>query len=150
LAAALFIVASSPYEFFWSQSAWDLFTNFGPFLILSLLAASPFGPGRGALLGALCGLAISAHPMVTPFALAVLASLSLSRADTLQRKTLTLTVTGIAGVVTATVARLTSGAQQRRSARRAHASNDQFTPGRSCGTQLLSDTHGRDCCATAT
>jgi hypothetical protein len=150
LAATLFIVASSPYEFFWSRSAWDLFTNFGPFLILSLLAASPFGPGRGALLGALCELAISAHPGDPVRAGRAREPEPLARGHAPAQDTY-------------------ADSHRYRRCRYRHRRKTDFRArstvvlrgarmrpttsshlGARDGTQLLSDTHCRDCCATAT
>jgi hypothetical protein len=99
LAGVLLVAASSPYEFFWSRLAWDLITNFGPFLALALLASDDFGPLKGVLLGSVLGVCISAHPMVTPFAIAVFGVLLISRFGPLMHRALTLLAAGAAVVV---------------------------------------------------
>jgi hypothetical protein len=66
-------VASSPYQFLWSRLAWDLTSNAAVFVAAALLCTyRELGIGRALALGAVLGLGLSTHPMVVPFALAVL------------------------------------------------------------------------------
>ena len=66
-------IASSPYQFLWSRLAWDLTSNAAVFAAAALLCSyRELRPGRAAALGLVLGLALSTHPMVAPFALAVL------------------------------------------------------------------------------
>jgi hypothetical protein len=66
-------IASSPYQFLWSRLAWDLTSNAGVFAAAALLCSyRELRPARAAVLGLVLGLALSTHPMVAPFALAVL------------------------------------------------------------------------------
>jgi hypothetical protein len=68
-------IASSPYQFLWSRLAWDLTSNAGVFAAAALLCSyRELRPVRAAVLGLVLGLALSTHPMVAPFALAVAAA----------------------------------------------------------------------------
>ena len=73
LAVLVAWVASSPYQFLWSRLAWDLTSNAAVFAGAALLCTyRELGVGRALALGAVLGLGLSTHPMVVPFALAVL------------------------------------------------------------------------------
>jgi hypothetical protein len=64
-------IASSPYEFMWSRLAWDVASCAFAFLSVAVLCASrELRPPHAIGLGVLMGLALSSHPMVTPFVLA--------------------------------------------------------------------------------
>jgi hypothetical protein len=73
-AMILALVASSPYQFYWSRTAWDLLVNPLAAAAVLVLAAAP-RPGwrRPLLAGVLLGAAVSDHLMAAP--LAVLAVL---------------------------------------------------------------------------
>jgi MFS family permease len=73
LAVLVAWVASSPYQFLWSRLAWDLTSNAAVFAAAALLCTyRELGVPRALALGALIGLGLSTHPMVVPFAIAVL------------------------------------------------------------------------------
>jgi hypothetical protein len=66
-------IASSPYLFHWSRMAWDLTSLAAVFLAVALLCASrELRAGRAAALGLFLGLALSTHPSVLPFVVAVM------------------------------------------------------------------------------
>ncbi len=68
-------MASSPYQFLWSRLAWDLTSNAAVFAAAALLCTyRTLGVTRALALGALIGLGLATHPMVVPFAIAVLAA----------------------------------------------------------------------------
>ena len=74
LAVLIAWVASSPYEFQWSRLAWDLTSNAAVFAAAALLCTyRDLGVGRALALGTVIGLGLATHPMLVPFALAVLA-----------------------------------------------------------------------------
>lgn len=76
-AALLALVASSPYQFFWSRLAWDQLVNVCTCWVVVLLSwPGPLGWGRRVALGALFGIAFSSHLMVTPLAVLTVALLS--------------------------------------------------------------------------
>lgn len=75
LAVLIAWIASSPYQFLWSRLAWDLTSNAAVFAAAALLCTyRELGPGRALALGVVMGLGLSTHPMVAPFAIAVLAA----------------------------------------------------------------------------
>ena len=75
LAVLVAWVASSPYQFLWSRLAWDLTSNAAVFAAAALLCTyRTLGVTRALALGALIGLGLATHPMVVPFAIAVLAA----------------------------------------------------------------------------
>lgn len=90
LAGVLLVVASAPYELFWSRTAGDVFVNFGAFFVVAVLASDDLGLLKGALIGVLLGLCVSAHPIAIPFALAVVFSLLVTRMGPFGSRTLTL------------------------------------------------------------
>jgi hypothetical protein len=72
LAVLLAWIASSPYQFFWSRLAWDLTSHAAVvWAVVVLCLYKELHPGRTVALGLLLGLALSTHPMVVPFLLAV-------------------------------------------------------------------------------
>jgi hypothetical protein len=74
LAVLIAWVASSPYQFLWSRLAWDLTSNAAVFAAAALLCTyRELGVGRALALGTVIGLGLSTHPMLVPFAVAVLA-----------------------------------------------------------------------------
>jgi hypothetical protein len=66
-----FSIATSPWEYLWSRTAWDLTTNAIPYVVAALLLPRTLHPSRLLVIGALLGLALGSHPMVAPFALGV-------------------------------------------------------------------------------
>ncbi|HEU0104998.1 MAG TPA: hypothetical protein VFT38_02425 [Vicinamibacteria bacterium] len=75
LAVLVAWVASSPYQFLWSRLAWDLTSNAAVFAAAALLCTyRELGVPRALALGAVIGLGLCTHPMVVPFAIAVLAA----------------------------------------------------------------------------
>lgn len=77
-AGVLALVASSPYQFFWSRLAWDQMVNVCASLIVVLLCLpGPLGRMRRRLLGLAIGFALSSHLMVLPLVALTLALLSL-------------------------------------------------------------------------
>jgi hypothetical protein len=70
LGAVLLLIASSPYQHFWSRLAWDQLTLAVAFGVAGLLLNLP---GRSLLralaIGASLGFGLSSHPMLVPFAL---------------------------------------------------------------------------------
>ncbi len=73
LAVLIAWVASSPYEFQWSRLAWDLTSNASVFAAAALLCTyRDLGVGRALALGTVIGLGLATHPMLVPFAFAVL------------------------------------------------------------------------------
>jgi MFS family permease len=75
LAVLVAWVASSPYQFLWSRLAWDLTSNAAVFAAAALLCTyRDLGVPRALALGVVIGLGLSTHPMVVPFAIAVLAA----------------------------------------------------------------------------
>lgn len=76
-AALLALVASSPYQFFWSRLAWDQLVNVCACWVVVLLSwPGPPGWGRRLALGAVLGIALSSHLMVVPLAALTVALLS--------------------------------------------------------------------------
>jgi hypothetical protein len=66
-AALLALVASSPYQFFWSRLAWDQLVNVcAAWTVVLLSLPGPLGWGRRLALGGVLGVAISSHLMVMP------------------------------------------------------------------------------------
>ena len=77
-AALLALVASSPYQFFWSRLAWDQMVNVcASWMVVLLCLPGPLGWGRRLLLGLAIGLALSSHLMVLPLVALTFALLSL-------------------------------------------------------------------------
>jgi len=73
-ATVLAWIASSPYQFFWSRTAWDLLVNASVAVIIVILARSgPVRWKRAIVLGLVLGFAVSSHLMVVPFTALVLA-----------------------------------------------------------------------------
>lgn len=72
--AALF--AASPFLFFWSRLAWEVFSGYIALAVVVLASDRPVGIARGALLGVFLGLALTSHPMTAPVVIAALAVLS--------------------------------------------------------------------------
>jgi hypothetical protein len=70
------LLAASPFLFFWSRLAWDVFSGYIALAVALLARDRALGVARGALLGVLLGLALTSHPMTVPVALATLAVLS--------------------------------------------------------------------------
>ena len=69
-AASLALIASSPYQFFWSRLAWDQCVDIGSALVAFMFCAfNRITPGVGAFLGLTIGLAVSSHLMVLPLAI---------------------------------------------------------------------------------
>ncbi len=76
-AALLALVASSPYQFFWSRLAWDQLVNVcAAWTVVLLSLPGPLGWGRRLALGAVLGVAISSHLMVVPLVALTLAVLA--------------------------------------------------------------------------
>lgn len=71
-AALLALIASSPYQFFWSRLAWDQAVGWASAAAVAVLAleARPRWP-TGLAVGALVGIAITTHLMALPFAAAL-------------------------------------------------------------------------------
>ena len=70
LGATVLLIASSPYQHFWSRLAWDQLTLAVAFVVAGLLAGFPEGSRLRALaIGCLLGFGLSSHPMLVPFAL---------------------------------------------------------------------------------
>ncbi len=77
-AALLALVASSPYQFFWSRLAWDQMVNVcASWMVVLLCLPGPLGRMRQRLLGLAIGFALSSHLMVLPLVALILALLSL-------------------------------------------------------------------------
>ena len=70
LGAVILLIASSPYQHFWSRLAWDQLTLAVAFAVAGLLINLP-GRSlvRAVTIGGLLGLGLSSHPMLVPFAL---------------------------------------------------------------------------------
>lgn len=70
LGTVLLLIASSPYQHFWSRLAWDQLTLAVAFIVAGLVLSLP---GRSFLrtlaIGGLLGIGLSSHPMLVPFAL---------------------------------------------------------------------------------
>ncbi len=64
------LLASSPFLFFWSRMAWEVFACYVALAVAVLATDKPLGLGRGTLLGILFGLALTSHPMTAPVVLA--------------------------------------------------------------------------------
>ncbi len=69
------LLAGSPFLFFWSRVAWEVFSGYVALTVALLASARPVGVARGALIGAFLGLALTSHPMTVPVVLATLAVL---------------------------------------------------------------------------
>lgn len=69
------LVASSPYQHFWSRLAWDQLTNVVAFGSVALLAGASLSPWRCAGLGLLLGYGLSSHPMIAPLVAIVFAAI---------------------------------------------------------------------------
>jgi hypothetical protein len=69
-ATLLALLASSPYQFFWSRLAWDQLVNVLAAVAVALVATrARFSLVRCAALGLALGFALSSHLMVAPFVL---------------------------------------------------------------------------------
>jgi hypothetical protein len=66
------LLAASPFLFFWSRVAWDVLAGYTAAALALLTTDGRLSVARGALVGALLGLALSSHPMTVPLVLAVL------------------------------------------------------------------------------
>jgi hypothetical protein len=67
------LLAASPFLFFWSRLAWEVFSGYIAIAVALLASDRAIGVTRGALLGAFLGLGLTSHPMTVPFVLAALA-----------------------------------------------------------------------------
>ncbi len=91
-AALLALVASSPYQFFWSRLAWDQMVNLcAAWIVVLLSLPGPWGWLRRLLLGLVIGLAISSHLMALPLVALALAVLALEHLRRPRAMALTLT-----------------------------------------------------------
>ncbi|HMK73445.1 MAG TPA: hypothetical protein VK454_08895 [Myxococcaceae bacterium] len=66
------LLAASPFLFFWSRLAWEVFAGYTALAVALLTGDRQLSLGKGALLGALLGLDLTSHPMTVPLVLAVL------------------------------------------------------------------------------
>ena len=81
LAVMLAWIAASPYQFFWSRLAWDQSVDIAAAWVLVILTRrSPFTLTRGLLLGAVLGLGVSSHLMITPLLVVALVYVAAQRA----------------------------------------------------------------------
>jgi hypothetical protein len=69
------LLAASPFLFFWSRLAWEVFSGYIAISVALLASDRSVGVARGAVLGVFLGLALTSHPMTLPFALATVAVL---------------------------------------------------------------------------
>jgi hypothetical protein len=69
------LLAGSPFLFFWSRLAWEVFSGYIALSVALLATDRALSIARGAVLGVLLGLALTSHPMTMPVALATLAVL---------------------------------------------------------------------------
>jgi hypothetical protein len=97
-ATALALIASSPYQFFWSRLAWDQSVDIASALIAFVFCACQrITPGVGVFLGLTVGLAISSHLMVLPLALVAGSLLALE--SILRREWVPLALAGLTALV---------------------------------------------------
>jgi len=98
-ATLLALVASSPYQFFWSRLAWDQTVDACSAAVVAILALA-VRPGwpAGLAAGALLGLAVSSHLMVLPFVGAVILALAWEVWSTRERRGPWLAFAATAGV----------------------------------------------------
>jgi hypothetical protein len=66
------LLAASPFLFFWSRLAWEVFAGYTALAVALLTSDRQLSLGRGALVGALLGLDLTSHPMTVPVVLAAL------------------------------------------------------------------------------
>ena len=73
-------LSASPFLFFWSRVAWEVFSGYIALSVVLLASDRPLSISRGALIGICLGLALTSHPMTVPMVLATLAVLGWSTA----------------------------------------------------------------------
>ncbi len=71
-AALAALLAGSPFLFFWSRVAWEVFSGYIALAVALLANARTLSVARGALLGIFLGLGLTSHPMTVPVVLAAL------------------------------------------------------------------------------
>ncbi len=74
------LLSASPFLFFWSRIAWEVFSGYIALAVALLANDRPLSVPRGALVGVCLGLGLTSHPMTVPVVLATLAVLGWSAA----------------------------------------------------------------------
>ncbi len=74
------LLSASPFLFFWSRVAWEVFSGYIALAVALLAKDRVLRIPRGALVGVCLGLGLTSHPMTVPVVLATLAVLGWSAA----------------------------------------------------------------------
>jgi hypothetical protein len=87
MATALWLLAASPFSFFWARLGWDnpLLFGFVALAVALLTSDEPVGVGRALAVGALLGLAMGTHLMAVPVMVSALWVLASERREGSQR-----------------------------------------------------------------
>jgi hypothetical protein len=101
VAAALWLLAASPFSFFWARLGWDnpLLFGFVALAVALLAGDEPVGVWRALAIGALLGLAMGTHLMAVPVMVSALWVLASERREGSRRLRPILGAAGAAAVV---------------------------------------------------